>query len=343
MRIKQLERGVFPEIERLNPHFRPGAPKLRYFLDTSLDNPVPGTVREPNLDLFLPFFSRLSSHSCGSGRACARSRGGYLHEPSSSLVSLHDRVDIAHYLEHLVLDIQYDLGGAESFSGVTIALAASASQFVTVVESEETEFGVFAVNAGLAMMHQALYSGTLDPRFHHVLDLARWLRRAGRSRISALEAASVLSVAPAQARYCLSALRVLEHPVEISDTAESMASHLGSILVVEDDDEGRAILGQSLAELGYDVRCAADGRTAVNILTRYDTSVVVLDIYLPDLDGVSIARWLLESQPATKLVMISGGIDMTNEGGLVNSEIRFLPKPFKIAALHRMLQTVSAN
>jgi len=343
LRIDLLERGVFPELEGLNPHFRPGAPKLRYLLDTRLDNAWPGNVHAPSFEIFEPFFSRLSSHSCGCGRTRAQSRGGYKYKPSRTLVTLHERVDLAHYLEHLVLDIQYDLGGADSFSGVTLGVGAGASQFVTVVESEEIRLGAFAVNTALAMMHQALYTGAVDPRFIHVLDLARWLRRTGHSRISPREAARVLHIGPAQARYCLTALRVLKYPIDIRDTGDSMAPQIGPVLVVEDDELGRALLGESLGELGYDVRCVADGRTAVDILARYDTSVVVLDVYLPDLDGLSIARWLLESQPATQVVLISGGIDVEHEDGLANSDIRFLPKPFKIAALHQTLQTVYLN
>jgi CheY-like chemotaxis protein len=334
---------VFPEVEGLNPHFRPGAPKLRYLLDTSLDNALIGDVRSPTLDLFLPFFKRRSSHSRGCGRTRGKRGGEYLYEPSRSLEWLDDRVDIAHDLEHLVLDIQYDLGGAEIFGGVTCGLGVSTSQFVTVVESEETALGVFAVNAGLAMMHQALYSGTIDPRFHHVLDLVRWLRQSGRARLNAHEAAGELDIGLAQARYCLSALRVLEYPVELAETSDALASHVGPVLVVEDDDDGRAILGRFLAELGYDVRCVSSGRTAVDILARYETSVAVLNISLPDLDGVSIARWLIESQPATKLVLIAGGLDVLEHSGLVNSEIRVLPKPFATAAFHHTLRIVSAN
>jgi two-component system response regulator CpxR len=123
----------------------------------------------------------------------------------------------------------------------------------------------------------------------------------------------------------------------------STQSQFGPILIVEDDDDGRTILGETLTELGYQVRCAHDGRTGVDILKQYETSAVVLDVYLPDVDGVSIARWLLESQPATKLVLISGWVDFGESSGLQNTEIRFLPKPFTISALHTTLQAASAN
>jgi CheY-like chemotaxis protein len=343
LRVEQLERGVFPDVEGLNPHFRPGAFKLRYLLDTNLDSALSPRVCQPSLDLFAPFFTRRTTHTCGCACTSNDHDRGYWREPTGSLLSLFDRVDIAHYLEHLVLDIQYDLGGADGISGITVARGSSVSQFVTVVESDEVELGVFALNTGLAMMHQALYTGAIDPRYHHVLGLARWLRQTGRAVLTTREAAAILRIDPVLARYCLSALQVLDFPVDVSDTGESPASGVGPVLVVDDDEDGRIVLGRALTNLGYSVRCVADGQTAVDILTRYDTSVVVLDAFLRDLDGLSIARWLIESQPATKLVLIAGGVDEAPATESPGDAVRLLPAPFKIARLHLTPQMISAN
>jgi CheY-like chemotaxis protein len=339
VKVLQLQSGAFREYEGLNPHFRSGAPKLRYVLDTSLDNGLLGGVRALDLDVFLPFFHRLSAHACGCGRVREATEREFQYEPATSLVTLQHRIDIAHYLEHLVLDIQYDLGAAESISGVTLSLGAEATQFMTVVESEDIGLCVFAVNTAMAMMHQALYAGAIDPRYRGVLQLARWLRAERRSETDLHEVMQAMSADAATARYGLRALKVLEFPVAVRDHAPA-PTNLGPVLVVDDNEAGRALMHESLTSLGYDVRCAHDGRTGLDILSRYDTSAVVLDVYLPDVDGVSIARWLLESQPATKLVLISGGIDMGDGGSLSNSDVHFLPKPFRISALHDALQTV---
>jgi CheY-like chemotaxis protein len=340
VRVLQLQSGAFREYEGLNPHFKAGARKLRYVLDTSLDNGLLGGVRTLDLDVFLPFFHRLSAHACGCGSVRESSRREFQYEPSPSLVTLQHRIDIAHYLEHLVLDIQYDLGEAESISGVTVSLGAEASQFMTVVESEDVNLCVFAVNTALAMMHQALYAGTIDPRYRGVLAMARWLRQSRKGETDLRQVMAAMSADAATARYCLRALKVLGFPVSIHDVAAAPAS-MGPVLVVDDNEAGRTLMHESLASLGYDVRCAHDGRTGLDILSRYEAAAVVLDVYLPDLDGVSIARWLLESQPATKLVMISGGIEMGEGDSLSHSHVHFLPKPFRISALHDALQTVA--
>jgi CheY-like chemotaxis protein len=336
VQVLQLQAGAFPEYECLNPAFRRGSPKLRYILDTNLDNAPLGRVHSLDLNVFLPVFHRLSAHSCGSGVVGADTGGGCRHEPSDTIVTLRDRIDIAHYLEHLVLDIQYDLGPADSISGVTIGLGDGGGRFLTVVESADHKLCVFAVNAALAMMHQALYTGALDPRYRLVIELARWARSCGTHQIDAAVAAEVLQSDPATACYCLVALEVLGFPIQIA--GESLPpAHLGQVLVVEDNEDGRALLADGLAALGYEVRCAPDGVSGVGILSQYRTNVVVLDVYLPGVDGLSIARWLLETQPATRLVLISGGIEVDEGANVANPAIRFLSKPFRIGDLHAAL------
>ena len=338
MRIHHVESGAFPEYDGLNPQFRAGSSKLRYVLDTSLDNAPLGDELHPlDLDVFLPFFRRLSAHACGSG-CLGASAQAFDYEPSRSIVTLKERIDIAHYLEHLVLDIQYDLGVADSISGVTLGIRGTPGEFLTVVESEDVGICVFAVNTALAMMHQALYTGRIDPRYRFVLQVARWLSTTRRRHAAVCDVTRALHIDAATARSCLAALKVLEFPVEVTETTDG-PGQLGTVLVVEDNEDGREILHDGLTALGYRVRCAPDGRTGVEILSQYDVSAVVLDIYLPDLDGVSIARWLLETQPATRLVLISGGIEIDENDKLSNTAIQFLPKPFRVAALHSVLQT----
>lgn len=336
MQVLQLQAGAFPEYECLNPAFRRGSSKLRYLLDTNLDNAPLGRVHALDLDVFLPVFHRLSAHSCGSGVIDAHEQGECRHEPSETILTLREQIDIAHYLEHLVLDIQYDLGVADSISGVTVGLGDQGGRFLTVVESEDDRLCVFAVNAALAMMHQALYTGALDPRYRLVLRLARWLRSQRLHQVDAAVAAEVLKTDPATACYCLVALEVLGFPIEIAGESRRPA-HLGQVLVVEDNEDGRTLLAEGLEALGYDVRCAPDGVAGVGILSEYRTSVVVLDVYLPGVDGLSIARWLLDTQPATKLVLISGGIEVDEGASLANPAIRFLSKPFRIGDLHATL------
>ena len=61
-----------------------------------------------------------------------------------------------------------------------------------------------------------------------------------------------------------------------------------TILVVEDDDETRAALVRELTGRGYRVEEAADGRTALRRWDARRPDVVLLDLGLPDIEGIEI-------------------------------------------------------
>ena len=63
-----------------------------------------------------------------------------------------------------------------------------------------------------------------------------------------------------------------------------------TILLVEDDDAARDVLATGLRARGWQVRVAANGRNALDMLDSADPDVVILDLGLPDLDGVEVCR-----------------------------------------------------
>src|SRR3712207_523490 len=58
-----------------------------------------------------------------------------------------------------------------------------------------------------------------------------------------------------------------------------------SVLVVDDDADIRALLTAVLEEAGYDVRVAADGAEALEVLATWRPGAVLLDLWMPRLDG----------------------------------------------------------
>lgn len=81
-----------------------------------------------------------------------------------------------------------------------------------------------------------------------------------------------------------------------------------SILVVEDDDDLRRIFRDSLKLAGFDVREAADGPAALHMIEDIAPDLIVLDIGLPTLDGVSV-REEIASVAATRrtpVVIVTG-------------------------------------
>jgi len=113
----------------------------------------------------------------------------------------------------------------------------------------------------------------------------------------------------------------------------SVAAELagGRVLVVDDDRVNRMLLTRSLERQGHRVRCAENGIEALELLHDDPCDVVLLDIVMPELDGVSVLE-RIKADPATHdlpVIMISG-VDET-ESVVRCIEIGaddYLPKPF---------------
>jgi len=64
------------------------------------------------------------------------------------------------------------------------------------------------------------------------------------------------------------------------------------VLLIEDDDELRELLARYLASQGFSVREAANGRDGLALALGQDCDIVVLDIMLPDINGLDVLRQL---------------------------------------------------
>jgi CheY-like chemotaxis protein len=111
-------------------------------------------------------------------------------------------------------------------------------------------------------------------------------------------------------------------------------------LVVADDDAGvRALLGVALA--GYAVLEAARGDEALALARRARPDLVLLDVQMPGLDGLAVAR-ARAADPATAtipVVLCSGaGPGVAAAAGRVAGVVAFLPKPFALRALRATVE-----
>jgi len=79
--------------------------------------------------------------------------------------------------------------------------------------------------------------------------------------------------------------------------------HTPDVLVVDDDPRNRKLLEEYLIGAGYDVRVAADGRTALTIAAERPPDLVLLDVMMPDLSGLDVCRQL-KSDPRTRLCQV---------------------------------------
>jgi two-component system response regulator MprA len=101
------------------------------------------------------------------------------------------------------------------------------------------------------------------------------------------------------------------------------------VLVVEDDTEIAEVLRRSLRMEGYDVRLSADGVDALQESEVFEPDAVVLDLGLPRMDGVEVAR-RLRSEGDVPILMLTArdGVDARVEG-LDSGADDYVVKPFE--------------
>ena len=77
------------------------------------------------------------------------------------------------------------------------------------------------------------------------------------------------------------------------------------ILVVDDDKNTRLLMRAVLENAGYTVSTASDGESALELMDREHTDLVVLDIMMPRMDGYEFTRTLREAQNNLPILMVS--------------------------------------
>jgi DNA-binding response OmpR family regulator len=101
------------------------------------------------------------------------------------------------------------------------------------------------------------------------------------------------------------------------------------VLVVEDDEDIAQVLQRSLRLEGYDVRIAGDGETALTIATNFVPDLVVLDLGLPKLDGIEVAKRLRETDDVPILMLTARDAVESRVAGLDSGADDYLVKPFE--------------
>jgi putative two-component system response regulator len=101
-----------------------------------------------------------------------------------------------------------------------------------------------------------------------------------------------------------------------------------SVLVVDDDDGVRDLLSSVLSFSGYQVDAATCADSALNLADLRDYTVVLTDINLPGMDGISFCKAIRNRRPHSTVVMISGLTDFTTvRRALQEGAFDFIPKP----------------
>lgn len=98
-----------------------------------------------------------------------------------------------------------------------------------------------------------------------------------------------------------------------------------SILVVDDDIQIAELVATLLEDEGFRVRCAENGQVALLEIDRDPPGLVVSDVMMPKLDGVSLTRQIRRRGHQTPVILMSAVYADVDVPG-----VRFVPKPFDI-------------
>jgi two-component system KDP operon response regulator KdpE len=105
------------------------------------------------------------------------------------------------------------------------------------------------------------------------------------------------------------------------------------ILVIDDDMSIRRLLRSSLRERGYRVSVAASGEEGLDLAAGDPAAVVILDLGLPDTDGVEVCRQLRSWSDVPIVVLSARDQEMEKVGALDLGADDYLTKPFSTAEL----------
>lgn len=112
------------------------------------------------------------------------------------------------------------------------------------------------------------------------------------------------------------------------------------ILIVEDDITLSNMLTLNLREAGYQVICANDGVTALDLANHESPDLVLLDLMLPELDGLTVCRSLRRASAVPILVVTARSGEMDKIVGLESGADDYMTKPFSLGELHARIRAL---
>ncbi len=112
--------------------------------------------------------------------------------------------------------------------------------------------------------------------------------------------------------------------------AAAYNGRVSRILLVEDDDTVRETLALNLRSEGYEVHAAADGEAGLALARELSPDLVVLDVMLPQLDGLTVLRVLRRESSVPVILLTARGTEADKIVGLETGADDYIVKPFSL-------------
>ena len=100
------------------------------------------------------------------------------------------------------------------------------------------------------------------------------------------------------------------------------------LLLVDDETEFIDALAERLEIRSFNVSVAYSGKSALNLLQDHSYDIVLLDVLMPEMDGIETLKCIKETAPLTQVIMLTGNATIENAIlGMKNGAYDFLLKP----------------
>ncbi|RPJ24022.1 MAG: response regulator, partial [Chloroflexi bacterium] len=112
------------------------------------------------------------------------------------------------------------------------------------------------------------------------------------------------------------------------------------ILVVDDEPAVTDLLAYNLRKAHYDVLTAADGRTALRLAGESKPDLILLDLMIPEVDGLDVCRELRKSSGVPIIMITARGEEIDRVVGLEIGADDYVTKPFSVRELMARIKAV---
>ena len=116
------------------------------------------------------------------------------------------------------------------------------------------------------------------------------------------------------------------------------------LLIADDEEDLVTFLSHRLRKRGLEVTMAVSGAEAVSAGTEIKFDVAVVDLKMPDMDGITVIEQLKSMQPFIEVIMLTGhgSHDSAWEAGRLNA-FRYILKPYDFDELHDLIITAAEH
>ncbi|HEX9795626.1 MAG TPA: response regulator transcription factor [Anaerolineales bacterium] len=106
-----------------------------------------------------------------------------------------------------------------------------------------------------------------------------------------------------------------------------------TLLLVEDDNTVRETLALNLRAEGYQVETASDGQAGLQLARQVEPDLVILDVMLPELDGLTVCRMIRKDSQVPIILLTARGTETDKIVGLETGADDYVVKPFSLGEL----------